>query len=71
MASMMDLPREGHFNVLLQMLSFLKSKDNGVAVFHPTGPKFNQTQFPTQDQTATPYRLCKQDVPSNGPAPNG
>ena len=45
MASMMDLPREGHLNVVFQMFLFLKSKHNGVTVFDPTDPEIYQTQF--------------------------
>ena len=38
MASMIALPREGHMNAVIQMFSFLKSKDNGVTVFDPVEP---------------------------------
>ena len=48
-ASMMVLPREGHLITVLQVLSFLKSKHNGVAAFDPAEPKIDQTQFLTED----------------------
>ena len=33
--SMIALPRKGHLSTVLQMLSFLKIENNGVAVFNP------------------------------------
>ena len=71
MASMMALPREGHLKIVFQMFSFLKSKHNGVMVFDPTESDIDQTQFPTEDWSATPYGPCKEDIPSNAPAPRG
>ena len=54
-ASVIDLPREGHLSMAFQMISFLKSKHNGVTVFDPTDPEINQAQFPTEDWSETPY----------------
>ena len=48
-ASVMALPREGYLDALFKMLSFLKSKHNGVAVFGPTELEMDQTQFPNED----------------------
>ena len=67
MASMMALTREGYLDALFKMFSFLKSKHNGVTVFDPTELEIDQTQFPTEDWSATPYGLCKEDVPLNAP----
>ena len=61
----------GHLNVLFKMFSFLKSKHNGVTVFDPAEPEIDQTQFPTEDWSATPYGICKEDVPLNSPPLEG
>jgi len=71
MASMMALPREGHLETVFRMFSFLKGKHNGVMVFDPTEPDIDQSQFPIEDWSATPYGPCKEDIPSNAPAPKG
>ena len=68
-ASTMALPREGHLSVLFEMFSFLKSKHNGATVFDPTEPEIDQTQFPNEDWSATPYGLCKEDVHLNSTSP--
>ena len=54
MASMMDLHREAYLKVVLQMFLFLKNKPNGVTFFNPTNPDVNNTQFQTEDFSATP-----------------
>ena len=71
MASMMALPREGHLETIFRMFSFLKTKHNGVMVFDPTEPDIDQSQFPTEDWSATPYGPCTEDIPYNAPAPKG
>ena len=40
-------------------------------MFDPTDPEIDQTQFPTEDWSETPYGLCKEDVPLNSPSPRG
>ena len=69
MDSMMVLTREGYLNAVFQMFLFLKSKHNGVPVFDHAEPEIYQTQFPTEDWSATPHGSCKEDAPSNAPAP--
>ena len=59
MSSMMDLPCEGHLHAVFQMFSFLKRKHNSVTVFDPTDTEIDQTQFPTEDLSTTPYDPCK------------
>ena len=71
MASTMAPPREGQLTVAFQMVSFLKSNHDGVAVFDPTKPGIDETQFPTEDWSATPYCHCKEDAPSNAPVIRG
>ena len=68
-ASMMDLLREVYMKAVLQMFSFLKDKPNGVAFVDPTEPEIDQTSFTTEDWPATPCCTCKEDVPSDDPAP--
>ena len=48
-ASMMVLPREGHLITVLQVLSFLKSKHNGVTVFDHSEPEMDLNQCQTED----------------------
>ena len=67
MASMMCLPRVVHLNLVFQMFSFLKNKNNGVTFFYPNDPEIDQAQFPTEDGSATTYGSCKEDFPSNAP----
>ena len=71
MASIMALTREDHLDVLFKMVSFLKSKRNRVVVFDPTEVEIYQTQFPTEDWSATPHGVCKEDTPMNSPTPRG
>ena len=40
-------------------------------VFDPTEPDIDQSQFPTEDWSATPYGPCTEDIPYNAPAPKG
>ena len=49
MASTTDLPREGCLNLLFQMFSFFKSKHNVVAMFDPSYPERDQSQFLPED----------------------
>ena len=55
LASMMELPREGHLDAVFHMFAFLKRKHNGVIVFDPTEPEININTFPREDWSATPY----------------
>ena len=55
MDCVMALPCGGHLSEVLQMVSFLKIKHNGVAVFDPTEPEIDQTQFPNEDWSETHY----------------
>ena len=71
MASMMALPREGHLKVVFQMFGFLKVRHNAVMVFDPSEPDLDETQFPREDWSATPYGSCNEDIPSNAPEPRG
>ena len=70
-ASMMDFPRDCHLSNVFQMLSFLKSKHNFVTWFDSAEPEINQTQFSTEDWSATPYSPCKEDAPSNNHVQRG
>ena len=71
MASMMHLPREGHVAVVLQIFPFLMSKKNGFAVFDPTEPDIDLTQFPTEHWHATTCCIFKEENPAKVPAPRG
>ena len=71
LASMMELPREGHLDAVFHMFSFLKRKHNGVIVFDPTEPEIDINKFPREDWSATPYGECEEEIPSNAPEPRG
>ena len=50
MASVMALPLEGYLKSMIQILSLLNSKHNVVAVFDPTDPDIELTNFSTEDR---------------------
>ena len=54
MASEMALSRESYLSTVFQMLSFMKSKNNGVALFDNRDPEIDQTYFLTGGSAATP-----------------
>ena len=58
LASMMELPSEGHLDAVFHMFAFLKRKHNGVMVFDPTEPEIDINKFPREDWLATPYGQC-------------
>ena len=65
MASVMDLSREGHLAAVFQMISFLKSEHDWVALFDPLKSEIDQTDFLTERWSTTSYDPCKEDTPSN------
>ena len=67
MASTVALLHKGCLAIALWVISFLKSKHNGCAVFGPDEPDINQAQFPTEDLSAAPCGLCTEDFPSSAP----
>ena len=67
----MVLPREGHLDAVFHMFVFLKRKHNGVMVFDPTETEIDINKFPREDWSATPYGVCKEEIPSNAPEPRG
>jgi len=69
LASMMDLPREGHLNAAFHMFAFLKLKHNAVIVFDPSKPEINESEYEKEDWSATPYGKCIEDIPHNSPEP--
>lgn len=71
LASMMAMPRQGHLKAALHMFAFLKCKHNAVMVFDPTVPDIDESAFPSQDWSETPYGECKEDIPFNAPTPRG
>jgi hypothetical protein len=71
MASQMAMPRQGHLNVLFQMFAFLKGKHNSQMVFDPTVPEINESCFPLEDWSSTPYGNFKESIPGNAPEARG
>ena len=71
LASMMANHRVGHLDAVYHMFEFLEKHHSGVTVFDPTEPDINQSQFPTQDWSASAYGECKEEIPSNAPKPRG
>ena len=71
LASMMALPQRGHLNAIFHMFAFLKARHNAVMVFDPSEPEIDESKFPREDWTATPYRDEKEDLPPNAPVSRG
>ena len=68
LASMMAMPGVGHLYAEYYMFAFLQNNHNSVMVFHPTEPGIDQSQFPTQDWSASvSYSECKEEIPPNTP----
>lgn len=53
------------------MFTFLKTNHNGVMAFDPTEPTIDESLFPAQDWSATPYAGSKEDTPPNMCEPRG
>ena len=67
MASMMDLPHNGHLEQLIHIFAYLKQRYKCEMVFNPTLPDFDEALFKEENQTYTPYTGAKESVPSNAP----
>ena len=66
------MPRVGHLYAVYYMFAFLKVNHNSVMVFDPTEPDIDQSQFPTQDWSASAYGECKEEIPpKNAPKARG
>ena len=65
MAFVMAPPRERYLSTVFQMLSFLRSKHNDMAVFDPSNTKIDLAQFITECCSVTPYGACKYDGPTD------
>ena len=71
LALMMALPRKGHLDAVFHMFAFLRNKHNAVMVFDPSEPDLDESQFPKEDWSATPYGECCEEIPGNAPPPRG
>jgi hypothetical protein len=71
MASMMAMSHEVHLDQLFHIFAFLKGNHNGVMVFDPTEPTIDETLFPDQDWSATPYADSTEEIPTNLCEPRG
>lgn len=71
MALMMVMPRDGHLQQLFHMFAYLKLKHNSCMVFDPTEPDIDESKFVCEDQSATAYGKCTEELPPNMPDPRG
>ena len=70
LASQMALPRVGHFDAVLRIFAYLKSKHNSRIVFDPTTPQITEGVF--QKHTwVNFYGDISEAIPRNAPSPKG
>ena len=65
LASLTELPREGHLKELFHIFSFLKGKHRAAMLVDPTEPDLNESIFKNEDWSATAYVEYKEKMPSN------
>ena len=70
MSSHNAYPREGHFETVLHMMSYLKIKHNSRLAMDPNYPPINEESFKTQDWSQQ-YGDIKEAIPTNAPPPKG
>ena len=66
LASHSAMPREGHFDALVRLFSYLKWKHNTRMVFDPTYPMIDMADFKQRDW-ANFYGDVKEAIPPNAP----
>ena len=70
LASQMALPRVGHFNMVLHIFAYLKSKHNSRIVFDPTTPQITEGTF-KRHTWVNFYGDISEALPRNAPTPKG
>ena len=70
LASQMALPRVGHFNAVLHIFAYLKSKHNSRIVFDPTTPQIAEGTF-KRHEWVNFYGDIMEVHPKNAPIPKG
>ena len=70
MSSHNAYPREGHFEVVLHMMGYLKMKHNSRLAMDPNYPPIDQRAFEPQDWSQQ-YGDIKEPIPVNAPTPRG
>ena len=64
MASHMAMPREGHLEAVLHMVSFLRQKYNSMIAFEPTYPAIDMNDFKEWKWKGF-YGILKESIPPN------
>ena len=70
LVSQMALPRVGHFNTVLRIFAYLKSKHNSRIVFDPTTPQITEGTF-KRHTWVNFYGDILEALPRNAPTPKG
>ena len=70
MSSHNAYPREGHFETVFHMISYLQGRHNSRLAMDPNYPTVNEDSFKAQDWSQQ-YRDIKETIPINAPPPRG
>jgi hypothetical protein len=73
LSSHIAMPREGHFDAVLQIFAYLKKYHNTEMVFDPSDPNIDENQFEVRDWTTSEFGHVqgKEELPPNMPEPRG
>jgi hypothetical protein len=73
MSSHLALPREGHFEQVLHIFSYLKKHHNAEMVFDPSDPDIHESDFERRDWTSSEFGHIdgEEVMPPNMPEPRG
>ena len=70
LASQMVIPREGHMDVMLHVLDYLKERHNSSMLFDPKYPSINKTKFQKHEWKRF-YGDIKEEIMNNCSKPLG
>ena len=71
LSSFLALPRRGHMDAAMHIVSYLKVKHNSRLALDPTYPSIDYDSFNKEAEWETFYKGAKEAVPPNAPKPLG
>ena len=73
MSSHLALPREGHFEQVLQVFSYLKKFHNTELIYDPSDPVVDEGQFQRRDWASSEFGHVdgQEELPERMPEPRG
>ena len=73
LSSHLALPREGHFEQVLQVFSYLRKYHNTELIYDPSNPIIDEGQFQRRDWTSSEFSHVnrKEEMPPKMPEPRG